>query len=350
MDKVRGAVLIADEAQLTLRLELDYNVSKGGTKVVASTVEGKRYIEAMKEVYETTAQLRIDAQQNKDLIVLRDGKGVMTDGILQTEYYRKIVGEGLSRVNEIIERQGLSFDQALDVYLKTPQTDAQQINIQQLAREKIAAFDAVIKVMADVKDTNYGLQVIDGVERVVPQDSGEYTGRQYSGEMEALAYEMVGKDLLGSTNKDLSRVTVSAGGESTNYAEFLQNFSEIYGFTGTPDLLARQFDETYGVKIGKSSIDQTSFVFGVLNPATGKLEGSLHPITKFTRAKNIAEVELPKPTDQTAQNYVIEDPSVSSKEIVDVIRKRNSGVDVAVISSDGKYTIFPGDGSQPLVF
>jgi len=72
-------------------------------------------------------------------------------------------------------------------------------------------------------------------------------------------------------------VSISESSIGTNYAKFLKNFSEIYGFTGTPDRVAAQFDRVYGIKLGSGGVKQFDYVFG---DRTGSLP-SKHPIASI---------------------------------------------------------------------
>lgn len=92
-------------------------------------------------------------------------------------------------------------------------------------------------------------------------------GALHKSPMTRYTIEVVGGKMLIAAKEagvviDPLSVSVTSVSKSTYYGQFVTNFSEINGFTGTPDYVQGQFKTVFGIDLSMSTVKQVDFVFG----------------------------------------------------------------------------------------
>ncbi|MBI4066681.1 hypothetical protein HY411_03110, partial [Candidatus Gottesmanbacteria bacterium] len=382
--KAKGAVLLADEAQNTLRLEIDYIITHGGRTRLADRPDGQAKIDLFTEVMDsatlkklrtTLADRGLEAMLEESGIARVDGRGKVGKAEVLAESYRDLLEQAIAATEKAVP----GSDAAIREYLKANGLEAGQpvtseqafakfLNeiafagdnasalkvVQANVRERVSAFNSIVNQFAQVPGNDFTAGT-SGL--VVLAEGGAISGRTPSRAYDSLALAQVGYEVLSSRGvKDLvlpplRDVSISESSIGTNYAKFLKNFSEIYGFTGTPDRVASQFDRVYGIKLGSGGVKQFDFVFG--DPAKGF--DAKHPIRSVV-ALGQANMEVlrwefsslvERQGDKQVTHIVNTDSSIPQGELLGFAREQaakdltgkygEKGVIVIVNDPNGKH-------------
>ena len=111
MNKTKGAIMLADEAQFSLRLDIDYVMSEGERVRLADRTDGMRYVNTFDLVLKNTSliQRAMDHIQNgrfaeaKDLLKIDASKDTkfITDKDVQNALYKDLIDQALERITDV---------------------------------------------------------------------------------------------------------------------------------------------------------------------------------------------------------------------------------------------------------
>lgn len=379
MQKAKGAVLLADEAQLSLRLDVDYVISQGARVQLGNTTEGKKYIDTFERVMqedsivkqalemvaegEALAQAgdknagRLKIQEARDLLEITTAGGDRArvgNKVLENQLYAELLLQAAKKsgnpdIQAYIEKEFLTeaiasspdaYQEKLLQFLNTKEIaglDTEVLNrFKGEFQNRKTAAEAIVDQIGKTAGTDFVVK--DG--KVLLADGAAISGRTPSRAYDALALEVIGGKLWTATEGEpvvvnTGEVSVTSSSISTNYARFLQNFPEIYGFTGTPDYVKAQFETVYGINLGKSSVGQADFVLS---------ESGVHTPKSIQTAQGVAAVSTVytqtagvRGGRQPVEHVVIATGKEPSSVVIEKLRIANPDADFIVRSPNGDH-------------
>ena len=322
MTKLRGGVLLADEAQQSLRLELDYVISQGKAISLKGSAQAASFAKAVTagSIKEALAILHIEgveaARRALGIRVVESGRSFIADEAVRNQIDRELAILARGDVEEFLRLR--------------------------------SAVASMVDVLG--KQAGIDIRVKDG--RPVLAEDSEVSGRSPSQSYDALALEEIGRRLILASNhvelkvalsQQPQEVSITPEALATNYAMFLRNFSEIYGFTGTPRYVADQFKYIYGIelKVEPSGISQLKNIFRSRITAPEQLEqaGSLR------EAVAIAAREL----GQTGVMHLVLGARASTADTLLALQQLLPGVEIILRQSEnGASWLVTSAGREPL--
>ncbi|MEA3429776.1 MAG: hypothetical protein U9R08_00735 [Nanoarchaeota archaeon] len=238
----KGSALIADEAQSTLELMGRYSMTEGARQSINSLENGKE----QKAVGESLKGLLDSAAKQVGLEGIVDRESMLTENNKKDLELREDIRNALYLRLAAKHNVNVPANADLEELIKL-----EVVNNPSLAKD-VNMLNIMQRVLSETPETDYGIQ--EG--EVVPRSKGRDSGRHYSSVAEVVAYELLGRDVLKSIatdpttigEADWNKAGVSLDSRQTTTQEMVADvFSEVYGFSGTPELVQNQIARNLGV-------------------------------------------------------------------------------------------------------
>ncbi len=254
-ERWRNSYIQGDEAHWTLNPFESYQITAGEQRRVLQTSEGTGFVQAKDEVTRLTAvreliEARIQGRQPQGVTKSPDGRS----GVYTPETELRILREWLAtrdsagvlpaELKPLVNSTDLpTIARELNRFLDTNPTQAAG----PLGRE-LTLINKLADVLAAVPGNDYGPSARGNEVILAPREQGKITGRQYQSIPEQLLYNTVGAEITGS-RVDLNTLTVSTQSRDINYALLMFEAKGFALYTGTPELVARMYEQAYGVNL-----------------------------------------------------------------------------------------------------
>jgi len=331
--RLKDSVLIADEAHQATKLSDRYVISDGLGIRIVDMANGKGIIDAGKKVFDIFETV---TKRNPEFLTdgkldfekmgsFEAGKEFRMDERLEIDIYR-----------EMLNREGIDAKSMSSEQVKTEIDSILAENSKlQLQMNVLKQYDAVLGETADVHFGENG-------NLVVPLEKGVGSGKQYSLVSQIVTYQMLGRAKLeaaGNTKREVNWNELRIRKDSrmvTTQEAIVDTFSEIIGFSGTPELISGQFKRNLNIvtwnraRTDLVTKQDNNIEFKEAFSFEGVREIDLKQLPSSDLVKHRAhivasELVSPKPFIET----------IKSQEI-DISRQLNKGTDFFIIDSKTK--------------
>jgi|GEM_PF-2940061 len=371
----KGSILIGDEGHISLRSDVDYIKSIGGSLVIEPNRAGR-----FQELFDPDdgllreltnghlEDLRLNQKSSQIVDILDTNGNVIKEGFsdeVREKAYRVMIESRLKDFSDVPELKVLlesdDLVTSLEEFLNVPRvTDSKISEVIQVLSEDISALNSVEKVLIDVPVNGYDFVenaktfvdkngVGDKISAVVPKENNVPTGRQYSQIDDELAYQYLGRKFLGIPVDDIGELNLFVTPDSigTNYGRFLKetfNLDESVVLTATPGKIQNQWLNRFGIS--------TSLYGTTKQDIPERLLTNLQE--NFVSFKSLDEIEVSdvlKVGDDSPSVYVIGANKTNNNEIVARIQRKSTGNgrDLAVISGSGDSYLYKVNGEKLLI-
>ncbi len=373
IQSLKGSVLIGDEGHISLRSDIDYIKSTGGSLVIEPT-RASRFQELfdpddglLRELTNGHLEdLRLNQKSSQIVDILDANGNVIKEGFsdeVREKAYRVMIESRLKDFSDVSELKVLlesdDLVTSLEEFLNVPRiTDSKISEVIQALSEDISALNSVEKVLIDVPVNGYDFVenaktfvdkngVGDKISAVVPKENNVPTGRQYSQIDDELAYQYLGRKFLGIPVDDIGELNLFVTPDSigTNYGRFLKetfNLDESVVLTATPRKIQNQWLNRFGI---------TTSLYGTTKQdIPERLLTNLQE--NFVSFRNLDEIETNIAIVENSPNvYVIGANKTNNNEILSRIQRRSVGAgrDLAIISGSGDVYLYKTGGEKVLI-
>lgn len=359
-EAMRGSVLIGDEAHISLRTDVDYIKSVGGSQAIGLS-RAERFQELFKEdglLGDLTAKHIEDLKLNRESQLLVDGVGggKVFSKEVRDDAYARIINQRIKEYPDVIELENVlkssDLQGSLDALIHNPNINQDLVKALDF---DISAFNSAERVFADIPSNNYGLATkifVDDagdsfeVPAIVPKENNVFTGRQYSAIDDELAYQYLGRKFLGEPVDDIStlKLFVTPDSVGTNYGRFLKdtfNLDESLVLSATPGKIQGQWMNRFGISTTLYGSKPEEVISGIAD----RLKNS------FFSVKSLDDIEVSdaiKTESGVSNVYVIGANRTNNQELVFRLGKSSAenGRDMAVIKGSGEVVLYKPDGVE----